>query len=44
MGWIKYYRKEIIRMIKEISNMKDLEMVYGMVLAAYKDIKKDGAE
>ena len=43
MKRVKHYRKEIIRMIKAITNIKDLEMVYGMVLAAYKDVKKGSA-
>lgn len=44
MGWIKYYRKEIKKMIKEITDIKDLQLVYGMALSAYKDVKKDSAK
>lgn len=35
----EYYREKIIEMVVEINDMADLELIYGMTLSAYKDIK-----
>lgn len=36
----KLYKQEIVRMLQSIERTDSLELVYGMVLAAYKDAKK----
>lgn len=40
----EYYRQKIIEMVGKIENMADLEMLYGMARAAYRDIQKGKAE
>lgn len=39
----EYYRQKIIEMVEKIENMADLEMLYGMASAAYRDIQKGKA-
>lgn len=35
-----YYKEEIVKMVREITNVADLEIIYGMAKSAYKDTKK----
>lgn len=42
--WVAHYRKEIVRMIEEMSDAADLERVYGDVLCTYMNRKDDGEE
>lgn len=35
----EYYREKIVEMVKDINDITDLELIYGMTLSAYKDIK-----
>lgn len=43
-GYNANYRQKIVKMVEEIENPADLEMLYGMARAAYKDTKKKKAE
>lgn len=39
-----YYKEKIIEMVEKINNQSDLEMLYGVAKAAYKDAGKEKAE
>lgn len=42
MIYVEYYREKIAEMLNEITDIVDLELIYGMTLSAFKDIKKVG--
>lgn len=39
-----FYKQKIIELVKKINNQSDLEMIYGVAKAAYKDVEKEKAE
>lgn len=36
----KYYKQKICEMLKEIENLTDIEMIYGMTKVAHENIAK----
>lgn len=39
-----FYKQKIIEMVDKINNQSDLQMLYGVAKAAYKDTGKEKAE